>query len=285
MDITEIITDAVLDSLKLLPFLYAAFFLIEFIEHKAGDKLAAALEKAGRSDIGGAAVGAVLGCVPQCGFSAAAANLYAGGIVGAGTLMAVFISTSDEAVPVLLAQPELIGTVWRLLAAKMIIAVIGGAVFGFLMKAAAGHSDKEHFDEMCTDCGCGDHGIWYSALRHTGEIFFFILLVNLFMGLVIGVAGEDRVSAFLDGMGIFAPFAAALAGLIPNCASSVVITQLYAGGSISFGTAVGGLCSGAGVGIAVLFRVNKNVRENIIFLVYLYAVGAISGLIMNMIWG
>lgn len=285
MYLSEIIWEAAADSLKMLPFLYAAFFLMEFIEHKAGDKLAHALEKAGRSNMGGAAAGAALGCVPQCGFSAAASNLYAGGIVGAGTLMAVFISTSDEAIPVLLAHPELIGSVWKLIAAKIVIAIAGGALFGVIMKLIMRHSDKEHFDELCSDCGCGSHGIWFSALKHTAEIFVFILIVNLAMGLIIGFAGEDRVSGFLDGLGILAPFAAALAGLIPNCAASVVITELYAGGGISFGTAVGGLCSGAGVGLAVLFKVNKNLKENLLFVGYLYAVGALSGCIINLIAG
>lgn len=283
MDILDIAADALIDALKMLPFLYAAFLFMEYIEHKAGSKLAEALEKAGRSNIGGSAAGAALGCIPQCGFSAAASNLYASRVIGAGTLMAVYISTSDEAVPILLAHPEMIGSLWKLLAAKIIIAVIGGAVFGLLMKLIFKDEEDVDFEEICTSCGCGDHSIWYSSLKHALNIFLFILAVNLVMGLILGAAGEENVSAFLDRMGAFQPFAASLVGMIPNCASSVIITELYAGGSISFGTAVGGLCTGAGVGLAVIFRENKNIRENLLILAYLYAVGVLSGTLLNLL--
>lgn len=282
MDILDIILDSLIDSIKMLPFLYAAFILMEFIEHKSGDKLAVMLEKAGHSKIGGPAVGAALGCIPQCGFSIAASNLYASGIIGAGTLMAVFISTSDEAVPVLLAHPDMIGNLWKLFAAKIIIAIIAGAVFGIIMKAVFKNDDDVHFEEICTDCGCESHGIWLSSLMHTMKIFVFILIINLIMGLALGIAGEENVAAFLDKMGIFQPFAAALVGLIPNCASSVIITELYASGGISFGTAVGGLSTGAGMGLAVLFRANKNMKKNAMFLAFLYCFGVLSGIILNL---
>lgn len=283
MDLWDIFLDAVIDSVKMLPFLYAAFLLMEFIEHRAGSKLSEALEKAGRSGLGGAAAGAALGCIPQCGFSAAASNLYAGRIIGAGTLMAVYISTSDEAVPVLLAHPEMIGSLWKLLAAKIVIAVIGGVLFGSVMKLFFKKEEDVSFEEICTSCGCGDHSIWFSSLKHTLNIFAFVFLVNLIMGMILGVAGEENVSAFLDRMGAFQPFAASLVGLIPNCASSVIITELYAGGNIPFGTAVGGLCTGAGVGLAVMFRANKNMKENFLILAYLYAVGALSGTLLNLL--
>lgn len=282
MNFLDIILDAVIDAVKMLPFLYAAFLLMEFIEHHAADKLSKALEKAGHSNIGGSAAGSVLGCVPQCGFSIAASNLYSSRIIGAGTLMAVYISTSDEAIPVLLAHPEMIGSLWKLIAAKIIIAVIAGAAFGILMRVLIKNDETAHFEDICTDCGCGNHSIWFSAMKHSLEIFIFILLVNLVMGFILGIAGEENVSAFLNGMGIFQPFAASLVGLIPNCASSVIITELYANGSIPFGTAVGGLCTGAGMGLAVLFRTNKNIKENVCFLVYLYAVGVLSGILLNL---
>lgn len=282
MDIISIILDALIDSAKMLPFLYAAFFLMEFIEHHTGEKLAAFLEKTGHSALGGPSVGALLGCIPQCGFSIAASNLYAGRVIGAGTLMAVFISTSDEAIPVILAHPELLGTIWKLIAAKIAIGIAAGILFGFLVKLIFRENDDAHVEELCTDCGCDEHGIWLSSLLHTLRIFVFVLIVNLILGLVIGFAGEERVSAVLQGMGILQPFAAALIGLIPNCASSVIITELYSSGGLSFGTAVGGLCAGAGMGLAVLFKTNKNLRENLFFLGYLYLIGALSGVLINL---
>lgn len=280
--ILDIILDALLDSAKMLPFLYLTFLLMEFIEHHAADKLALTLEKAGHSNIGGAAVGAALGCVPQCGFSIAASNLFSSRIIGAGTLMAVFISTSDEAIPILLAHPDQISSLWKLIAAKFIIAIIAGALFGILIKLFVKEPDDAEFDQICTTCGCDNHSIWLSAFHHTLEIFVFILIVNLIMNSIMEFAGQDNVSAFLNGIGFLQPFASALVGLIPNCAASVIITELYASGSISFGTAVGGLCTGAGVGLAVLFRTNKNLKENIIFLVYLYFIGVLSGSVLNL---
>lgn len=283
MNFWEITLDAIVDSAKMLPFLYAAFLLMEFLEHKAGDKLAAALEKTGHSPLGGTLLGAALGCIPQCGFSIAAANLYSSRIIGAGTLMAVFIATSDEAVPVLLAHPEMAGKLWGLIAVKIIIGIIMGSIFGIIMKKLFKDDDNVCFEEICTECGCGEHGIWFSSLKHTVKIFLFILLVNLILGFVIGTFGEERLGNFLEGLGIFQPFAAALVGLIPNCASSVVLTELYAAGAVSFGTAAGGLCSGAGMGLAVLFKANKNIKENLVFLLYLFITGGLAGVILNML--
>ena len=281
--IKEILAEAILDSVKMLPFLYGAFLLMEFIEHHSGNKFAEILEKAGRSNIGGSAVGALLGCLPQCGFSIAASNLYSSRIISAGTLMAVFISTSDEAVPVMLAHPELIDSIWKLIAVKIIIAIFAGTLFGIVYGFIFKTNNNADFDDICATCGCGNSSIWVSSLKHTLEIFLYILIVNLIMGAVLEAAGHDNVSAFLDGMGILQPIAASLVGLIPNCASSVIITELYAGGSITFGTAAGGLCTGAGIGLAVLFRTNKNIKENLFFLGYLFLTGVISGIIINLI--
>ena len=279
--ILDIVLDALIDSVKMLPFLYAAFLLMEFIEHHAGEKLSLALEKAGHSKLGGAAVGAALGCVPQCGFSIAASNLYASRIIGAGTLMAVYISTSDEAIPVLLAHPDQFDALWKLIAAKLVIAVIGGIIFAGISKALLSNDEEADFEDVCTDCGCENHSIWFSSLKHTVSICIFILIVNLILGLVIGFAGQDNVSDFLNNMGIWQPFAAALVGMIPNCAASVIITELYASGSIPFGTAVGGLCTGAGMGLAVLFKANHKIKDNLVFVLFLYIIGVVSGIVLN----
>lgn len=281
--IADVLLDALIDSAKMLPFLFLAFLLMEFIEHHTGDRLVNFLKKTG-GGAGGALVGAAAGCIPQCGFSVAASNLYAGRIITFGTLIAVFISTSDEAVPVLLAHPEMIGTIWKLIAAKIAIAALAGIAADAVIKLLKlKTNDDESISDICSDsdCGCGEHGLWYSSLKHTLNIFIFILIVNILLGAVMAYAGEEAVSRFLDGMGYFQPVIAGIVGLIPNCAASVVITELYADGALTFGSAVAGLCTGAGVGLAVLFRANKNIRENFAAIGTVYAVGVISGMILN----
>lgn len=284
-NIWDVLLDALIDSAKMLPFLFLAFLLMEFIEHRAGDKLVNFLQKNGGGCVGGAAVGAVVGCVPQCGFSVAAANLYAGRVITTGTLIAVFISTSDEAIPILLAHPERIGAIWRLIAAKIIIAAAAGIITDIVIKALRLEKDGEGIENICTEsgCGCGSHGIWYSSFRHTVNIFIFILTVNIIFGMIMAFAGEDTVKDFLGGMGFFQPVLSGIIGMIPNCAASALITELYAEGAITFGSAVSGLCAGAGVGLAVLFRANKNIRENLVITGIIYAVGVLSGMILMLI--
>ncbi len=280
----DILYHALIDSAKMLPFLFVAFLLMEFLEHKAGDKLVSFLRKSGGGRTGSAAVGALLGCVPQCGFSVAASNFYAGRIITAGTLIAVFLSTSDEAVPILLAHPDKAGMIWKLLLTKVIIAAVAGIAVDLVMKALKIRTDDEHIGDLCDEagCGCGSHGIWYSALKHTIGIAVFIIIVNLVLGTVMGLVGEENVKHFLEGMGMFQPVVAGLVGMIPNCAASVLITELYADGAIEFGTAIAGLCTGAGIGLAVLFRANKNIKENLIITGIVYAVGVLSGIVINL---
>ena len=283
-DFFDVLLDALADTAKMLPFLFLAFLLMEFIEHKAGDKLADFLGKAGTKAAAGPAAGAVLGCIPQCGFSVAAANLYAGRIVTFGTLISVFIATSDEAIPVLLAHPEMLGSVWKLIAVKLAAAVIAGIAADLTVKIFGISTNGESFEDICTEsgCGCGSRGIWYSALKHTLSVAVFILIVNLVIGAVMAFAGNEAVEHFIESMGFFQPFAAGLVGMIPNCAASVLLTELYAEGAVSFGTAAAGLCTGAGIGLAVLFRANKNVRENFVITGVVYAVGVICGIILNL---
>lgn len=282
-DFFDVLLDALIDSAKMLPFLFLAFLLMEFIEHRAGDKLVSFLRKTGGGRAGGAAVGAVIGCVPQCGFSVAAANLYAGRVITTGTLIAVFLATSDEAIPVLIAHPEHMVAIWQLLAAKIIIAAAVGIIADIVIKALKLEKDGEGIEDICTEsgCGCESHGIWYSSLKHTVNIFIFILIVNLVLGFVMAFVGAEAVEDFLGSMGIFQPIVTGLVGMIPNCAASVLITELYAEGAIPFGSAMAGLCTGAGVGLAVLFRANKNLRENLVIVGIVYAAGVLSGIILN----
>lgn len=272
-----IIEDALIDSVKVLPVLFAAYIAIEYIEHKSSDKLIKGLGKFG------IAGGAFLGCLPQCGFSAAASNLYAGRIITTGTLIAVFISTSDEAIPVLLSKPGNLNTIIMLIAVKMLIAIIAGVMADYVFKGFFRKNTKEDIagaihKHVCIDCGCNDeHGIIKPALKHTVNIFLFILLINLLLNILISFAGEN-MSRILLNDNILQPALAGIIGLIPNCAASIILTQLFIEGSVSFGSVIAGLSSSAGVGLVVLFRTNRNITENVRIVAYIYIISVLSGM-------
>ena len=282
----QIILDAFLDTLtdtaKMLPFLFGVYLLIEFLEHKASDKLSGALRRLGPfGPLGGAA----MGCLPQCGFSVAASNLYAGRLISVGTLLAVFIATSDEAVPILLASSQGAGKILPLIAAKVIAAVAAGLSVDLIVRIANGKRSvqNEPYHDLCEDCGCDEHGILYSALKHTAQITAFVFTVSLVLSIAMGFAGEEALHRILMTDSPLQPFITALIGLIPNCAASVVLTNLYAAGSLSFGAVISGLSTGAGLGLVVLFRTNKNLRENMSIAAMLYFIGVIAGLVADII--
>ena len=279
--VLDIILDALIDTAKMLPFLFAVYLLIEYLEHKASDKLANSLRKLGPF---GPVGGALFGCIPQCGFSVAVSNLYSGRLVSLGTLIAVYIATSDEAIPILLSNPQSVGEVWKLIAAKAVIAVLAGLLVDGVMKLChrRGNEENEPYHDLCEDRGCEEHGILYSAIKHTAQIFTFLFVVSLILGFAIYLLGEERLDRVLITDSAFQPLLAALIGLIPNCSASVVLTNLYAAGSLSFGSVVAGLSTGAGLGLVVLFRTNKNLKQNIGITALLYAIGAASGLIINL---
>lgn len=279
--VLDICLDAVIDCLKILPFLFAVYLFIEFAEHKSSHKFAHALTKLGPF---GAVGGAALGCVPQCGFSVMAANLYSGRLISLGTLVAIFISTSDEAVPMIISRPDKIGALWKLILSKLVIAVIAGIIVDVLVKIFRKKKDEdEPFHELCSHCGCGHHSIWVSALKHTAGIIIFILIVNVLLNSAIEFIGEERIGKLLMTDSFFQPFIAAVIGFIPNCAASVIITELYLDGVLSFGSVVAGLCTGAGVGLAVLFRTNKRLSENFLVMGILYVTAVAAGTIINLI--
>ena len=281
--VLDIILDALIDTAKMLPFLFAVYLLIEYLEHKASDKLANSLRKLGPF---GPVGGALFGCIPQCGFSVAVSNLYSGRLVSLGTLIAVYIATSDEAIPILLSNPQSVGEVWKLIAAKAVIAILAGLLVDGVIKLChrRGNEENEPYHDLCEDCGCEEHGILYSAIKHTVQIFVFLFAVSLILGFAIYLLGEERLDRVLMTDSAFQPFLAALIGLIPNCSASVVLTNLYAAGSLSFGSVVAGLSTGAGLGLVVLFRTNKNLKQNIGITALLYAIGAASGLIINLVF-
>lgn len=280
----DALRDAWTDSVKMLPFLYLAYLLIEWLERHHGARIEQALAGGGRW---GFVPGALLGCVPQCGFSAVASNLYASRVITPGTLLAVFIATSDEAVPLLAAEPSQWTSLVALLLCKAVFGMVGGALLDMPMRhllpqslygGYAGHADEVDCHEEHEE----HSGIWLAALRHTLEIFVFILVFSLLIGLAFAGIGEESITTALAGMGVLQPMLTALVGLVPNCAASVLLAQLYMQGAISFGSLFAGLTAGAGVGLAVLWRVNPSWKQNLFMTGLLWAVGAVAGMLLHL---
>lgn len=271
------------DSVKMVPFLYLAYLLIEWLERHHGARIEQALAGGGRW---GFVPGAVLGCVPQCGFSAVAANLYASRVITPGTVLAVFIATSDEAIPLMAAEPSQWLSLAGLIVCKTLFGMVGGALLDVPLRRVlpaslyggyAGHADEVDCHEEHEE----HSGIWLAALRHTVEIFLFILLFSLLIGLAFEWIGEETITAALAGMGVLQPMLTALVGLVPNCATSVLLAQLYMEGAISFGSLFAGLTAGAGVGLAVLWRVNPSWKQNLFMTGLLWALGAAAGMLLQ----
>lgn len=278
----DILIDAMLDSLKMLPFLFGAYLLMEWLEHRSGEGMEKLLARARRL---GPFTGALLGCVPQCGFSVAAANLYAGRVITMGTLVAVFLSTSDEAVPLLLGAPSRAGALLSLLGLKVAVGALAGMAVDRIAarRAKSRPSREEGIHDLCHHCHCEEGSILWAALRHTGSIFLFILAVNLALGGGVALLGEERLAALLLDGSLLQPVAAALLGLIPNCAASVLLTRLYLAGAVSFGALAAGLLSASGVGVLVLFRANPRPRENLAVLGLVWGTGGAVGLILQLL--
>lgn len=355
----DILLDAGKDTFSLVPFLLVTYLALETLEHVAGDRVNGAIKRAGAA---GPVVGSLLGMVPQCGFSAMAATLYAGRVVTLGTLVAVFLSTSDEMLPLLLAEQVPVQTMAMLLASKALIALVTGfivdaairglrrnvrahaairrTVLGTAVNPAhvnCAHDDHsggdiidevaeagvsaDHIHELCErdHCGCDDdedghghdhshghshdHGhadkhehhhdhshshegapvlsIIRSAISHTVQVSVFIFLVTLILVAVLETFGESAIEQFLRGNETLAVLGSALVGLIPNCSASVVITQLYLEGALQLAPMLAGTLISAGVGYLVLFRTNRSARENAVFLVMMYVIGAGWGLVLS----
>ncbi len=271
---------ALLDSLKVLPFLFLAFLVMEFCEHHGSGKLTKTLTNAKGF---GSVFGALLGLIPQCGFSVTAANLYAGGLISAGTLIAVFLSTSDEAFLILLSRPQGYKTVLILMAYKLIIAIASGLTADALTKKHRHHKDVH---DLCKSCGCSESsGVLLPALKHTLKIFIFILICNLFLDGAVELIGEEAFSKLMLSGSFFQPVMASLIGLIPNCASSVILTELFVSGTLSFGALLSGLCANSGVAMIVLFKQNRPTKDNFKILCATYGVSVIAGIFLQILVG
>ncbi len=274
----DVLLDTLLDSLKILPFLFLAFLVIELIEHKAGEKTLELINRSGRF---GPLIGSLLGVIPQCGFSAATSNLYAGGVITKGTLIAVFLSTSDEMLPILISEKAPAALILKILAVKVVVGIIAGFIIDIFL---GGRVRKAHIGDLCNDadCHCEEH-LLLSVLKHTAQIFVFVFVVSLALNVAVYFLGEERLSAFILNRPVVGEVLSGVIGLIPNCAASVVITQLYLQGGMSAGALLSGLLVNSGVGILILFRMNRNLKDNLSSLAMLYAFGVAFGIIAGLL--
>lgn len=274
----DVIIDTLQDVIKLVPFLFLAFLIIELIEHKLSNKSKKTIAKSGKF---GPLFGSLLGLIPQCGFSVMATNLYVTRIISLGTLIAIYLSTSDEMLPILLTSSASLNKIAVILLTKFLIGMFFGFLIDFILRNRKKEKENYHIcDEE--ECHCED-GIFLSSLKHTLKTLLFILIATFLLNTLIHYVGEDNISKIFLKDSIFAPFISSLVGLVPNCASSIIITELYIKDAISFGTVIAGLLTGSGVALLVLFRSNKNLKENLTILSIIYLIGSLTGFIMELL--
>lgn len=280
--ILEIILETTIDSLKLLPFLFITYLIMEYIEHKTSNKVKNVIEKSGKF---GPLLGAILGIFPQCGFSVSATNLYSTRVITLGTLIAVYLTTSDEMLPILLTESVPANTIITILGIKLIIGIIAGFAIDIVLKIIKKESiEKQKIEELCEQehCHC-EHGIVISALKHTLNIIIFIFIITLVINCIISIIGEDVIGQFVSQNVILGPIIAGLIGLIPNCASSVILTELFVENVISMPVLISGVAVNAGVGLLVLFKTNKDIKENLKIVGLLYVIGVLAGIILEIV--
>lgn len=276
----SVVLDALIDTLKIIPFLFLTYLLMEFIEHKASGRTVALLEKSGKA---GPAIGGVLGVLPQCAFSAVAANLYTGRVISLGTLIAVFLSTSDEMLPIMISSGASWQSILVILGYKLTVGILMGFVIDVVMHLLRRDKEKIDIDEICDNDNCHcERGLLFSALHHTLTISAFILIVTLAINALVFFVGEQTLGSIVSRIPVLSHLIAAIIGLIPGCATSVALTTLGLEGIISGGTMMAGLFSGAGVGVLILVRLNRRPKENLIILGLLVGIGFTFGLIFDL---
>lgn len=278
----DILLDSLLDSVKLLPFLFLTYLFMEFLEHNTGSAASRRIETAGRV---GPLWGGLLGVIPQCGFSTAASSLFSGRVITVGTLLAVYLSTSDEMLPIMVSHAVPVMTIIKILGAKAVIGIVSGFFVDYCYSNILKKQKKAvDVHKICEEeqCHC-EQGIVLSAFLHTMKIFVYILLISVCLNTMIGIIGEDALAALFSSVPVIGELIAALIGLIPNCASSVVITQLYLDQIISAGAMMAGLLVNAGVGLLILFRLNKDRKQNGTIVAVLYVLGIFWGILIEII--
>ena len=293
-EILEVLKETAIDSIKLLPFLFITYLIMEYIEHKMGHKTKSAIKKSGKW---GPIIGSILGVFPQCGFSVSATNLYAGRVITLGTLIAVYLSTSDEMLPIFISEAVSPVIILKILGIKLIIGMIAGVILDLFVNLIIKNknkkivqqneedSEEDEIGHMCEEehCHCNESGILKSAIHHTLSILVFIVLITFIINTVVYFVGEETIAGWILNKPVIGPVIASLIGLIPNCAASVIITNMYLENVISLGSMISGLLTGAGVGLAVLFKTNSKIKENIGIIILLYAIGVISGIMIDLI--
>lgn len=275
----DVILDTTIDALKILPFLFLAYVAMEYMEHKMSQKTKDLIQKSGKV---GPLYGGLLGILPQCGFSAAASNLYVGRIITLGTLIAVYLSTSDEMLPILISEQVPIWTIIKILLLKAFIGIVAGFIIDFVLRKK--EKQKENITHLCEHehCHCNEKNIFISSLKHSINIFIFIYITSFLLNLIFHYVGEEALAGFILNKPIIGEILAGIVGLIPNCAASVVITELYINGIISLGAMMAGLLVGAGVGLLILFKINEDIKENLKITLLLYLIGVISGILIEL---
>lgn len=278
----DILLDAIIDSAKILPFLFITYLIMEYIEHKMSKKSKTTIKKAGKW---GPLLGSAVGIIPQCGFSASATNLYSARVISLGTLIAVYLSTSDEMIPVFISEKVPVLILVKILAIKFIIGIIFGFIIDFILRLKNKEKQEEKIEEICEHehCHCEENGIFKSAIKHTISILIYIFIITLIINCIVEWVGEDNIATFVGNHAILGPVISSLIGLIPNCAASVILTNLYIQKIISGASLIAGLLTGVGVGLIILFRTNKKIKENIAIVGLLYVIGVLSGIVLQLI--
>ncbi len=275
----EVLLDTVVDSIKLIPFLFITYLIMEFLENRTSDKLKNKIQKSGKF---GPLLGGILGIIPQCGFAASSTNLYSAGLISVGTLMAVYLSTSDEMLPIFISQRVGLDIIIKILAIKCIFGVAFGFLIDFIFTKI---KVKQHKPvDICEEdqCHCEENGILKASIVHTLHIMIYIFIITLVLNIAIELIGIDTISNFVQANSFLGPIVCSLIGLIPNCAASVILTNLYLSNVINMASLISGLLTGAGVGLIVLFRINKkSIKENLCIMGILYFIGVISGLLLQ----
>ena len=285
----DALLDAVLDSLKILPFLFVTYLIMEYLESHTENRVRDLVKRAGWM---GPFWGGLLGAVPQCGFSAAASNLYAGRAISLGTLIAIFLSTSDEMIPIMISEAVPVSKMLKLLLVKLIIGILCGFVIdGFChirnSRKTGQPEDGEDFliERLCEKehCHCESGSIVGSALKHTVHIIFFVFVITVLLNLAFLFLGEDRLTAVISSRPVSGMFLSGLIGLIPNCGASVLLTQMYLHGVLPASHLIAGLLDGAGVGLLILFRVNPDQKENLRITFLLYLLAVVFGMLIHLL--
>lgn len=275
----EVILDTIIDSLKLIPFLLVAFLIIELLEHKLNNKTKNIITKSKKI---GPIIGSLLGVIPQCGFSVMATNLYITRIITLGTLISIYLSTSDEMLIIMISEKVEISLILKILLIKIFFGIVYGLIIDKIINKKK--KDKETNYELCDEehCDC-NHSMLLSAIKHTLHITLFIFIITLIINTIFTLLGDNYLSKILLNNSILSPFITSLIGLIPNCAASVILTELYLNSTISLGALIGGLLTSSGSSLLVLIKNNKNQKENLSIILLLYALGVLSGIIIELI--